>query len=351
MAERVLPTRILNRALLARQLLLSRHQLSIPRAVERLGGLQSQYAPSAYIGLWSRLEGFQRPELTRALERGQVIQGTLMRVTIHIVSARDYPLLTEGVRRTRREWWLRVARSRSLDDFGYEEVTALIREALADGPRTSSELIEILGSHGFGKQIWDGLGLWIDMVRVAPSGTWERRRADLYGLAEHWAPISSVTEEQGLEHLVRRYLGGFGPAAVGDIAAWAGLPITTLRPVTEKMTLRAFRDEHGGELVDLPRQPLPDGNTPAPVRFLPTWDATLLAHARRTQILPEEYRGVVFNIKNPHSLTTFLVDGAVAGSWRHGGGKVRLEPFAPLTRGVQRDLEEEAAQLAAFLSG
>ena len=89
-AERILSERELNRALLARQLLLERATSPIPRAIERIGGLQTQYAPSAYIGLWSRVDGLERDHLTRALERRAVIQGTLMRVTIHMVSARDY---------------------------------------------------------------------------------------------------------------------------------------------------------------------------------------------------------------------------------------------------------------------
>ncbi|HEX9866329.1 MAG TPA: crosslink repair DNA glycosylase YcaQ family protein, partial [Acidimicrobiia bacterium] len=111
-----------------------------------------------------------------------------------------------------------------------------------------------------------------------------------------------------------------------------------------------FRDREDEVLLDLPRQPIPEPGVPAPIRFLPTWDATLLVHARRTQILPEEYRSAVFNTKNPHSVPTFLVDGAVAGSWRHEGGKVRLHPFAPLPRGIRRELEEEGGRLAVFLS-
>ena len=345
----ILDTRTLNRALLSRQLLLERQKLPIPRALERIGGLQTQYAPSAYIGLWSRLDGFQRPQLTRALEQGRVIQATLMRVTIHMVSAGDYPLLTEAVRRSRRDWWRRVASTRALDEAGHEQVAAILREALADGPRSRNQLIETLVSHGYPKDIWEGAGLWIDMIRVPPSGTWERRRADLYGLAP--PPRASITEEQGLEYLVRRYLGGFGPATVGDISSWGGVAITTLKPVVERMRLRRFRGGTDNELVDLPRQPIPDPKTAAPVRFLPTWDATLLAHARRTQILPEEYRNTIFNTKIPHSLTTFLVDGSVAGIWRHEGDRVHLEPFAPVPRAYRRDLDDEAARLAAFLAG
>ena len=186
------------------------------------------------------------------------------------------------------------------------------------------------------------------MVRVPPSGTWEQRRADLYGLAEDWIGPSTATEADGREHLVNRYLAGFGPASLKDLGSWAGLPATTLRPVIDRLTLRRFRDEDGGELLDLPRAPLPDGETPAPVRFLPTWDATLLAHARRTQILPEKYRPRVFDTKTPHSVPTFLIDGQVAGTWRYDKGRLRVEPFRRLSKGSRSELDDEADRLAAF---
>jgi hypothetical protein len=147
---------------------------------------------------------------------------------------------------------------------------------------------------------------------------------------------------------VRRYLAGFGPASRGDVASFTGVPIGTLQPVLDGLRLRRFRAEDGGELIDLPRAPLPPADTPAPVRFLPTWDATLLVHARRTQILPEEHRPRIFNTKTPQSVPTFLVDGAVAGTWRHDAGRVDVEPFGRLDRASTRALREEAARLAAF---
>jgi hypothetical protein len=348
-SERALSGRELNRALLARQLLLERSSLPLTRAIERVAGLQTQYAPSGYIGLWTRLREFRRDELTQALEQRRVVQGTLMRVTIHLVSARDYSLFTEGIRKSRREWWLRAQRHQ-VEGLDMDLVARRLRELLANGPRRQADLIEALQADGFPRIAWSGAGLWVDMVRAPPSGTWERRRADLYALAEDWLTPLRTTEAEGLEHLVRRYLGGFGPARLSDVANWAGLPVTTVRPVVQRLRLRWFRDEEDGELLDLPRAPLPDADTPAPVRFLPTWDATLLAHTRRSQILPERYRELVFNTKTPHSVVTFLIDGAVAGSWRYEGGRVRLEPFEPLPRAARRDLEEEARRLAAFHS-
>jgi len=345
--ERVLTARELNRALLARQLLLERSSLPLTRALERVAGLQTQYAPSGYVSLWTRLRDFRREELTEALERRRVVQATLMRVTIHTVSARDFPLFASAIRRGRREWWSAQYRHQ-VEGLDMAAVAARVRKHLAAGSRRASELKELLASEGIPAVAWSGLGMWIDLVRVPPSGTWDQRRADLYGLADDWLGKASPTEAQSLEHLVRRYLGGFGPASVKDMASWAGLPVRTLAPVVERMPLRRFLDERGGELLDLPRAPLPDPDTPAPVRFLPTWEAMLLAHARRTEVLPEEYRSLVFNTRTPHSVSTFLVEGAVAGTWRYEGGRVRWEPFEPLPRAARRELEDEAKGLAAF---
>ena len=336
--------RELNRALLARQLLLERTEIALPRALERVGGIQAQYAPSMYIGLWSRLAGFRRDDLTRALERRSVAQGTLMRVTIHLVSARDFPVLAEGVREQRREWWVRAHRGRA-DRRKIEAAAKKARASLADGPRRRAELADELGADSV---TWNGIGMWLDLVRVPPSGTWEQRRADLYAVAEDWLGPSRATRDEGLELLVRRYLAGFGPGSLKDVANWAGLPAALLKTAVERLRLRRFRDESGGELIDLPRAPLPDPETPAPVRFLPVWDATLLAHARRTQILPEQYRSRVFSTKTPQSVATFLVDGRVAGTWKYERGRVVVEPFERLPSDVRREVDDEAERLADF---
>lgn len=312
--------------------------MPLTRALEQVAGLQTQYAPSGYISLWSRLERFERDDLTRALEQRRAVQATLMRGTIHVVSRRDYWLFAAGIRRSLREWFLKIQRSRS-DGADLEERAARLRAELASGPKSRAELKE-LGSG------W--AGVFGELVRAPPSGTWERRRADVFAAAETWVGPCDASEDEGLEHLARRYLQGFGPATLNDIASWAGVSVTTLRPALERLKLRRLRSEAGKELLDLPRAPLPDPETPAPVRFLPTWDATLLVHARRTLILPEEYRPRVFNTKTPHSVNTFLVDGAVAGTWRYDGGRIRLEPFHKLPRGTMTELEEEGERLAAF---
>ncbi len=338
---RVLTERELNRALLARQLLLGRAKTPLPRALERIGGIQAQYAPSMYIGLWARVEGLERDQLTGALERKSVVQGSMMRSTIHLVSKRDYWPFVAGIRRPLREWWLRT-HGRDTDAKKVAANDRKVRRAFKDGTMTRAEIEEILG-----KRL--GLaGLSLDMVRVPPSGTWERRRADLYALAEDWIGPESATEDEGVELLVRRYLQGFGPARPAEIADWASLDVKTTRAALERLELRRFQDEQGKELVDLPRQPLPDADTQAPVRFLPVWDATLLVHARRTQILPERYRTRVFNVRTPHSVNTFLVDGQVAGTWKYEKGCVNVAPFGRLPKGVRAELDDEAKRLEAF---
>jgi len=315
--------------------------------IERIGGLQTQYAPSGYIGLWSRMRNFRRDSLTTALQQRQLIQGTLLRSTIHMVSASDYWLFLAAIRVTRRDWWQRVTRHQ-ISEADMASAVKALREQLAKGPRRGDELKSILAARGLPSFALGGVAQWLEMVRVPPSGTWEQRKADLYGLAETWTRPTTHAESIGLEHVIRRYLGAFGPASVREIADWGGVPPTKLVPVLAQMSLRHFRDEKGKDLIDLPRAPLPDADTPAPVRFLPTWDATLLVHARRTQILPERYRPLVFNTRTPHSVPTFLVDGAVAGTWRIDGGRVELKPFEPIPRSVKREVDDEAERLAAF---
>jgi hypothetical protein len=337
--ERILTQRELNRALLARQLLLERVALPLPRVVERLGGIQNQYAPNAYIRLWSCVEGFRRSDLTRALERRSLVQGTLMRGTLHIVSRGDYWPLAVAIRDAAREWALRA---RKLDARQVERTARRLRKLLADGPLRYDELDRLT------ERRWHDAGAWLELVRVPPSGTWEQRRAHVLETAEHWLGPEDVEPDAALEVLVRRYLRGYGPAARADIASWAGVKPRDLAAVLDRMQLRRFRDEAGGELVDVPRAPLPAADTSAPVRFLPTWDAVLLVHARRTQVLPERFRPLIFSTKTPQSFATFLVDGAVAGTWKHVDGRIELSPFERLDRSTARELREEADRLAAF---
>jgi Winged helix DNA-binding domain len=199
-----------------------------------------------------------------------------------------------------------------------------------------------------GKPRARGVGLWIELVRVPPVGTWERRRADLFAAAEDWLGPPELDVAAAQAHLVRRYLGGFGPASAADVARWAGVPPASLRPALRRLELRRFRAEDGTELVDLPDAPLPEPDTPAPPRLLSTFDASLLVHARRTGFLPEEHRPRFFDPKKPQSLPPFTIDGVARGAWRYDGGRVVLDEFERLDAASRRALRVEADRLADF---
>jgi len=339
----------LNRALLARQLLLERSTLPVVRAVRRLSGLQSQYSPSAYVGLWSRLAGFRRGDLTDALARRRLVQGWMMRCTIHMVAAADYASVTAAVARQRRRWWLR-----GWKDGGEREMAAAaeaVRHHLSERPLRQAEIVARLEADGFPKSAFPGTQLWVDLIRVPPAGTWDLPRAHVYGLASDWLPgrQSPVVAEKAEEDLALGYLRGFGPATAADVARFAGWTITDARAVLGRLELRTFRDPDDAQLLDLPRAPRPAGDTPAPVRFLSHFDAVLLlGHATRARLLPREHRDKVFSARMPQSTPTFLVDGRVAGTWRFAEGRVRFTPFVSLPTQILRVVDAEAERLTAF---
>jgi len=332
----------LNRALLARQLLLERASLPIPEAIEQVGPLQTQYSPSGYVAMWTRLEGFRRDSLTTALEDRSVVQASLLRTTIHMVSRGEYWPYEAAVREARRAWHLRALAERGVTERQLRASAEPLRRALEDGPKTVKEL------DGLVKGFLGNASIWLDLVRVPPSGTWERRRADRIALAEQWVGPDHATEAQGLTQVVRGYLRAFGPAAWKDIAAWAGVSPNDVRRGAEDLTLVRSQDEAGRELVDLPDQPLPDPDLPVPVRFLPHWDAVLLVHARRTGVLPEAYRPRIFTSRNPFSVGTVLVDGRVVAAWSVRDRRIVLDPYEELRAADARAVEQEREALEAF---
>ena len=339
----MLTERELNRALLARQLLLERVKLPVPRAVERMCALQAQNPPSPYIALWSRLAGFRKQHLTRAFERRSVVRATLMRMTLHVVSAQDYPYFAAT--------WMKAAQERT-PGVGAERIEELSRTVyeIARAPTTHAEVEAAVGGDLAGSR-WRVRCL-APLVHLPPAGTWGHRARPQIQLMEEYLGSELPPREDGATRLVERYLAAFGPASQADLLRFAGVRVGDVRPGLDRLELRRFRDEGGRVLLDVPRAPLPAADTPAPVRFLPKWEESILAYDERSRILPKHLQSTVIR-KNGDALETFLVDGVVAGLWRVERAKRKatlvLEPFAPLPNRVLRELRDEGERLVRFV--
>src|SRR5262245_54810093 len=350
---RTLTLRELNRATLARQLLLRRHRLSVTLGIERVGGLQAQWPPSPYIGLWTRLDGFRAESLVRAVAERQVVKATLMRTTLHLVTARDY-LAYAGIYRASRirELERQVAALGERADF--EEEGERLAAYAAERPRSRPELLALLGrpkltiEERAPGRVWYGLSAHAGLLNGPASPAWRwHTSSTTFVPARTWLGADGESGDAAAAHLVRSYLAAFGPASRADIAKWSGLARAHVDDGVARLQVRTFVDEHGRELYDLPRAPLPAGDTPAPARLLPRFDNLVLSHDDRRRVVSDEHRALV--IEGGEVRPTFLVDGFVAGIWSLGAGRVRLEPFVSLSRSVRRELADEASRLEAFV--
>ncbi|MGH2474802.1 MAG: winged helix DNA-binding domain-containing protein [Candidatus Limnocylindrales bacterium] len=353
----VLSQRRLNRATLARQLLLAPADRDVVAAVEQIGGLQAQEPASPFIGLWARVRGFNAGDLDRALTARDVVKATLMRTTVHLVTAQDYRDLWPIVRPD-RDTSRRTDRDRPPEPARFAALQAEI-DAFTAGPRSLGELRDRVGTVDGMEP--DEVVWWLrrrtPFVHVPAAVAWSFGRrpqvvhADAWLAARQWATV-----DEAAERLVRRYLAAFGPATMADIAAWSGVRVERLRPglaaVEASGSLRRFRDERGRTLLDLDGAPLPAEDVSAPPRLLPMWDSTLLAFADRTRLISDADRAVVI-ARNGDTLATFTVDGLVAGLWwtEVDGGRTRIaiEPFRPIPRAAARALEHEGERLARFV--
>jgi hypothetical protein len=338
----------LNPAPLARQLLLERARLPALDAVERLVGLQAQLPDNPYVGLWSRLEGFDPGELARLLLERRVVRIVVMRGTIHLVSADDclvlrpltQPVLDAELRR-------HPTFAPALEGVDLAAVLAHARELFAAGPRTGPQLRAALGerfpAHDPAALAYACRCL-LALVQVPPRGVWGQTRQVTLTTAEAWLG-RRLEPEPSIDDVVVRYLAAFGPATVADIASWSRL--TGMRAVVERLgrRLRTFRDERGRTLYDLPGAPRPGPATPAPVRFLPEYDNVLLSHADRSRFWDDGERPVV---TAPAVHGTVLCDGTICATWRRDGDALAVDLVRSLSRGDADALRAEGARLAAF---
>jgi hypothetical protein len=352
-ADRVLTLRELNRATLARQLLLARAEMSVPEAMERLVGLQAQQAAPPYIGLWTRLQGFQRDDLARLIEDRAVVKATLMRSTLHLVTTEDYLRLRATLQPVLTSAWEAIFKELK-GNFDIEKLLDVARPYIAAEPRTFAEitakLLEEFPGYEAGALRY-GVRTHLPLIQVPVRKQWSYPGNPQFTLAETWLNRPIPTEVD-LRMLTLRYLAAFGPARVTDMQTWSGLPklkenFEQLRP-----ELVTYRDEQGVELFDLPDIELPPADVPAPARFLPEFDNVLLSHSNRTRIVSDDYRSKVY-LPGLRVAATFLVDGFVAGVWKvekaKGVATLTIEPFAPLAKESRQALSEEGEALARFV--
>jgi hypothetical protein len=339
--------RELNRATLARQLLLAREKLDVSEAADRLGGLQAQEPRPPFLALWSRLDGFERDDLHAALHKGAVVRGMLMRATLHLVSRADYgtlrPVLDDVM--TRAMTGALRGRDEGLD---LDKVLPAATKLLEQRPRTFNELRAEL-SNRFPKVNERALGYAVRtqlaLVMVPSDDDWAFARDAPFALP------GIRLRKPDPEALVRAHLGAFGPASVADVQRWSGLQ--GLKPVVEGLRdeLVAFKGEGRRELYDLPDAPRPGADAEAPPRFLPDFDSLMLAHDDRTRVIADKHRPLIAS-KNLRIPAMVLWDGFAAGTWRverkRGTATLEVKPFGKLPRGAAKALEPEALALLAF---
>lgn len=372
----LLTLRELNRALLARQMLLRRERVPVATAVERLGALQAQFSPAPYVALWSRLERFSIADLEKALAAKKVVKATLMRGTLHICSARDHKYYAHAVREARKSVWGTVEKAlfryfgkdlppgRAATVGDPKRIHDSLLRFTARTPRSREELIGFLAKTTdlpttiTQHLVWSFVTTYGGLVHAPPSGTWAYRRSGSLIAAKSWLGEGEPPSfEAAVQHSVRRHLAAFGPASIDDVSSWTHIRVPPIRDAIAALGRKicTFRGENGALLYDLASSPRPPADTDAPVRFLPKWDSTLLAYvpADRVRVLPEKLRKAVI-IKNGDVAQTFLVDGVVAGTWdvavRPKVATLTLRPFAALGRAVRTALTDEGERLARFVA-
>jgi hypothetical protein len=344
---KTLSQRALNRALLERQHLLRRRKASAASAIEHLIAMQAQLPNAPYIGLWSRIQGFQPKELSDLISRRRAVRLGILRNTLHLMTARDALALRPMFQPLLERQWRSSSFGRNLVGLDPGALIADAERLMKAKPRTLAELGAALHERWPDRDATSlayAIRYLVPLIQVPPRGLWGQSAQATWTTAELWLG-QSLSAKPSLERLIRRYLAAFGPATIADIAAWSGLG--GLRPVVEKLRpkLRTFRDGRGRELFDVIGGPLPDPDTPAPPRFLPEFDNLVLGHDDRTRVIAFDHRYVVSN-------GTFLVDGFITGIWtikrQKTAATLVVSSFLPLRKADHAALADEGERLLSF---
>ncbi|HET7013533.1 MAG TPA: winged helix DNA-binding domain-containing protein [Streptosporangiaceae bacterium] len=345
--------RALNRAMLERQLLLARASKPALETIAHLIGLQAQAPNAPYVGLWSRLAGFESAELSDLVSSRQAVRIPVMRGTIHLLTADDALALRPLTQLVLTRAFNSQAFARNLTGLDLDPVLEVARELAAERPLTRTEVVRQLSERWPG---YDAASLGyaftylLPLVQVPPRGIWGRTGPVAWTPVQAWLG-TELAAPHPLDRLILRYLAAFGPATVADIQTWSGL--TRLREVSDQLKpgLRTFKDPAGNELLDLPEAPRPDEDTPAPPRFLPEYDNVLFSYADRNRVNPAG-NGIPLAPGNGGRCGTVLFDGTFQATWQIEAAAdlttLVIRPFAALTDEDQAAVTEEARDLLAF---
>ena len=321
--------------------------MDVASAIEHLVGMQAQSPQAPYFGLWSRLHDFRADHLSEMIESRKAVRGTLMRVTLHLATARDYLALRPVLQAMIAQRFRSSPFARGLAGIDEDELLALGRALVEERPRTRAELRPLLAERWPDRKPDDlvyAISYLLPLVQVPPRGLWRRSGQATLSTSDAWLgkPLAGKTEP---DEMILRYLRAFGPAAPADIRMWSD--VSGLREAIDRLRprLRSFEDEGGRELLDVEDGPLPDPDTPAPPRFLPEYDNVLVAYNDRSRVIPPEHHKLVVTNLGRRPL---LIDGSVRGWWRIERGEVAVEPFEPLPKSDAAAVRTEAARLREF---
>jgi winged helix DNA-binding protein len=355
--DRVLDRRTLNRALLARQLLLRRKQRPLAETIEHLVGLQAQVPTDPYLALWSRLEPFDPRELGRMIADREAVRMSLLRTTLHLVTARDALALRPVLQEIHERALVSGSPfGRKLTGIDMAELLATGRQLLEEQPRTTGglrkALVERWPAHDADSLAY-GVRYLLPVVQLPPRGVWGKSGQGVWANLDSWLGQPLGTDAAP-DRFVLRYLAAFGPATASDIRTWSWL--ANGREVVERLRpqLRTFRDEQGRELFDVPDAPLPDPDTPAPVRFLPQYDNIGLSHDDRSRIIDDDYRQRLLALTDGTTFGGVLIDGFAGAIWRlardKAGVTITVQPDRPLSPRDRADVEAEGVRVLEFLA-